>query len=70
MVFEGFKFMVLGMGTVFSFLVILIFVLKVQAKFLSSKNATATTTNIDTNNEQDDKKLIATITAAITEYKK
>ncbi|NQY21716.1 MAG: OadG family protein [Campylobacteraceae bacterium] len=32
---EALKFMVLGMGIVFSFLIILIFVLKAQAKLLS-----------------------------------
>jgi oxaloacetate decarboxylase gamma subunit len=36
LVLEAFKFMMLGMGVVFSFLVILIFVLKAQGALLTS----------------------------------
>ncbi len=35
LVMEAFKFMVLGMGIVFSFLVIMIFALKAQAKIIA-----------------------------------
>ncbi|RXJ87592.1 sodium pump decarboxylase subunit gamma [Arcobacter sp. CECT 8985] len=35
MIIEALKFMVLGMGVVFSFLIIMIFVLKGQATFIS-----------------------------------
>ncbi|MEA3290148.1 MAG: OadG family protein [Campylobacterota bacterium] len=73
LVTEALKFMVLGMGVVFTFLIIMVFVLKFQAKLIAKyfpekpkdvsnewkpKNAT----------ESEDKATIAAITAAIIHH--
>ena len=78
LVSEGLKFMVLGMTTVFLFLLLLIWVLKLQAKIVqkffpenSIKNsalavgaASSTTSTAD-----KDAEVVAAITAAITDYR-
>ncbi len=65
---EGLKFMILGMVTVFSFLILMVTILKIQSfiiiKFLP-KEPIKTDTTI-----QNDTQLTAVITAAITEFKK
>ena len=79
LVTEGLKFMVLGMTTVFLFLLLLIWVLKIQAKlvqkYFPQKTSTATkaavgaaATSVSAKN--DDAEVIAAITAAITDYRK
>ena len=73
---EGLKFMLLGMTTVFLFLLLLIFILKLQAKIIGryfpDKETTPTTPIVPavstTNN--DEAQVIAAITAAITDFKK
>ena len=74
---EGLKFMVLGMTTVFLFLILMIFVLKAQAKVIqkyfppkppsASKSSAPRAMSADT---QDNSEVIAVITAAITDFKK
>ena len=73
LVAEGLKFMVLGMTTVFLFLIVMVFVLNFQAKLIAkyfpaktpasppprSKNATTA----------DDTEVIAAIIAAIKKYR-
>ncbi|QOY52931.1 OadG family protein [Candidatus Sulfurimonas baltica] len=74
LVIEGFKFMGLGMGTVFLFLIIMIFAMglmsKMVAKFfpevkVSEKVAAATAVNTQNKN----KKIVAAITAAIKHHR-
>ncbi len=77
---EGLKFMVLGMATVFLFLLLLIWILKIQAKlvqkFFPQKSATiggaaaAASSNATKSGQNDDAEVIAAITAAITDYRK
>ncbi|MBR8465597.1 OadG family protein [Campylobacter sp. faydin G-140] len=71
LVAEGFRFMVLGMLSVFVFLVLMVFVLKMQGVILKKffkepikLHISPTQTNTD-NNE-----LVAVIGAAITEFEK
>jgi len=73
---EGLKFMLLGMTTVFLFLLLLIFVLKLQAKIIGKyfpdKETTPTTPIVPavSTMKNDDAEVIAAITAAITDFKK
>ncbi len=71
-IFEAFKFMVLGMGVVFSFLVILIFVLKGQKNLLTKyfpeqekKPAKKVQPSVATNNSAK----VAAIVAAVQHHK-
>ena len=74
---EGLKFMLLGMTTVFLFLLLLIFVLKLQAKIIgkyfpdkeSTPTKKPTVPAVSTTNN-DEAQVIAAITAAITDFKK
>jgi len=68
---ESIKFMVLGMGVVFLFLVILIQVVKIQAKIIAkyfpdAEPATTTTTSGDS----DESARVAAVIAAVTEFRK
>jgi len=73
LVTEAFKFMVLGMGVVFLFLIIMVFVLKLQAKLIAKffpekpKEELSQWKPQNTNNT-DEKDTIAAITAAIIHY--
>ena len=70
---EGLKFMLLGMTTVFMFLLLMIYVLKLQEKLIKKffpqkvKGVTPTAPVVSSPNE--DAQLIAVITAAITDFK-
>jgi len=78
LVAEGLKFMVLGMTTVFLFLLLLIVVLKIQAKliqkFFPEQTSTASKAPAvgaaATSGKKDDAEVIAAITAAITDFRK
>ncbi|MEA1914776.1 MAG: OadG family protein [Campylobacterota bacterium] len=73
---EAFKFMLLGMGIVFMFLIIMVFALKLQAfliaKFFPAKEETKANEwkpTATANTKIDDKtKVIAAITAAIQHH--
>lgn len=74
---EGLKFMVLGMTTVFLFLILLIYILKLQAKLIEKyfpepekKKTITPIVPAVTENKQDESQVIAAITAAITDFKK
>ncbi|MDH4944179.1 OadG family protein [Sulfurimonas sp. C5] len=68
LVIEGMKFMLLGMGTVFSFLIIMILCMnamsKIVHKFFPEPQASADV-NTTSAPAQDKKKIVAAITAAI-----
>jgi len=78
MTIEGLKYMVLGMTTVFLFLLLMIYVLKLQKiildKYFPQKPVTAAPVKqprtAATTGGTDEEETIAAITAAITEYKK
>ncbi len=71
LVSEGLKFMVLGMTTVFLFLILMVFVLKIQSlvleKFFLKPQASSENLHVE---DKNDTQLIAVISAAITQYKK
>ena len=71
LIIEGFKFMVLGMGTVFAFLVIMIVCMNIMSSVIHkyfpepqvNSDATAST------QQKDNKKIVAAITAAIAYHR-
>lgn len=67
LVIEGIKFMFLGMGTVFAFLIIMILCMNAMSiivhKFFPEPHSSAETTGSAP--KQDTKKIVAAITAAI-----
>jgi len=69
---EAFKFMALGMGIVFSFLGVMILVLKLQAKliakFFKEEEKSNTTQHRKSSVQQDDSNITAAITAAIIHH--
>lgn len=72
---EAIKFMVLGMGIVFLFLTVLVFVLKLQAKLIAKffpekpkENLSEWKPQSVQNNVSDEKDTVAAITAAIIHY--
>jgi len=75
LVVEGLKFMVLGMTTVFLFLMLMIFVLgiisKITNKYFPHTKLTPARINKKNNTTtQNDGALVAAITASIQEFKK
>lgn len=73
LVSEALKFMVLGMGIVFIFLIVLVFVLKLQAKliekfFPEEDEKVSKEWKPQTTQKTDDKDTIAAITAAIIHH--
>jgi oxaloacetate decarboxylase gamma subunit len=74
LVSEGVKFMILGMGTVFVFLILMIVVLNVQAKvihrFFPQTSQPQAQSNTSPKKKSDDKKIVAAITGAVTAYRK
>lgn len=77
LVVEGFKFMALGMATVFLFLILLIFFMNVMsaviARFFPEPQASvanSATANAGADvQKNDNKKIIAAITAAISHHR-
>jgi len=77
---ESFKFLVLGMATVYVFLILMIYVIKLQEIVLKklfpedyeNKPIVAHPTNtiINKDDKKDDTAVIAAITAAITDFRK
>jgi len=71
LVIEGFKFMALGMGTVFAFLIVMIICMNIMSyvihKFFPEPQASADTTSV--NAQKDNKKIVAAITAAIAHHR-
>lgn len=74
LVVEGLKFMVLGMVTVFLFLILMVIVLNFQSKLLNKlfppKAAMPTPSSAPKSaSKADDSALVAAITAAIQEFR-
>lgn len=72
LVLEGFKFMLLGMGTVFVFLITMIIMMNVMStlihKFFPEPMPSVLGEETKSNNKND-KKIIAAISAAIAHHK-
>ncbi len=70
MVFEALKFMVLGMGIVFLFLLLMIVLLTLQAKIIRKffKEKEIVKTNTSTNTSANNKKTVAIISSAINQH--
>ena len=72
MIFEGLKLTILGMSVVFIFLVILVFIIKLNAKLCSSatrNEINALNANTGNSHSAGDGTLVSVITAAIKKYK-
>lgn len=70
---EAVKFMCIGMGVVFTFLVVMIYALKLQAYLISKffkEEEKATPTQVWKPVTTDDKQITAAITAAIIHHNK
>jgi len=72
LVFEGFKFMVLGMGTVFAFLIIMIMSMNILSyvvhKFFPEPIPTVPGSTNNTNTNAKSKAKIAAISAAVQHH--
>jgi len=69
---EGFKFMGLGMGTVFLFLIIMIFFMNLMSTIIHRffpEVQVSTDINVGAPQKQNNKKVVAAITAAIKHYR-
>ena len=72
LVVEGLKFMALGMGTVFVFLAILIVMMNLMSSFIHKffpEPQPSAAAPKQANAEQDKKKIVAAITAAIAHHR-
>lgn len=67
---ESLKFMVLGMAVVFSFLIILVQVVKLQAKIINKYFPEETPKTPVSSDDADESQRIAAIIAAVTEFRK
>lgn len=69
LIVEGFKFMGLGMGTVFLFLIIMIISMNIMSKIIDTFFPEPKIDAVPTSAPQDNKKVIAAITAAIKHHR-
>jgi oxaloacetate decarboxylase gamma subunit len=71
---EALKFMVLGMGVVFTFLVIMIEAMKLQAKLVAKyfpeEALTAPKASATAVSQDDEQARVAAVIAAVTEFRK
>jgi len=70
---EGLKFMVLGMLIVFAFLIVLVQVMKLQAKIINKyfpEKAPEVTATSNANNATQEANHVAAIITAVTEFRK
>jgi oxaloacetate decarboxylase gamma subunit len=69
LILEGFKFMGLGMGAVFSFLIVMIVSMNIMSAIISRFFPEPQPKLAEVETKQDNKKIIAAITAAIKHHK-
>lgn len=73
LIVEAFKFMLLGMGIVFSFLVVMIYALKLQAKvvgkYFPDKKVESANQSTTTQSASNNSNKIAAIVAAVQHHK-
>jgi len=67
---ESVKFMILGMGVVFLFLIILVQVVKVQGKFIAKYFPDEEPTVAPATSADDESARVAAVIAAVTEFRK
>jgi oxaloacetate decarboxylase gamma subunit len=67
---ESIKFMILGMAVVFAFLLILVQVVKLQAKIINKYFPEETPKAPASSGQSDESQRIAAIIAAVTEFRK
>jgi len=67
---ESIKFMILGMTVVFAFLLILVQVVKLQAKIINKYFPEETPAPPTSSGQSDESQRIAAIIAAVTEFRK
>ena len=70
LILESVKFMMLGMTVVFTFLIILIIVVNVQAKLIAKFFPEEAPTTPSSANKADEAHHVAAIIAAVTEFRK
>ncbi|MCF6245697.1 MAG: OadG family protein [Sulfurovum sp.] len=70
LVAESLKFMVLGMTVVFTFLVILVVVVNIQAKLIAKFFPEKTPVVPVPSNQSDESQRVAAVIAAVTEFRK
>ena len=70
LILESLKFMVLGMTVVFTFLIILIMVVNIQAKVIAKYFPEDAPTTPNTTGKADEAHHVAAIIAAVTEFRK
>ena len=73
-VFESVKFMLLGMGTVYIFLIIMVFIMNLMSKIINKyfpepNPSTSPTQKQTASNANEKPKVVAAITAAIMHHK-
>ena len=69
LILEGFKFMGLGMGTVFSFLIIMILAMNLMSIIIHKFFPEPQASNTPAQSTKDNKKIIAAITTAISHHR-
>jgi len=72
LILEGFKFMGLGMGTVFAFLIIMIVAMNIMSSIISKffpEVQVSESTQVKTQNNNKNTKVVAAITAAIKHHR-
>ena len=69
LIVEGFKFMGLGMGTVFLFLIIMILFMNAQAIIINKFFPEPKAVDASGTTQKDNKKIVAAITAAIKHHR-
>ena len=68
---ESFKFMILGMGVVFLFLLLMIWVMKLQAQIINKYfPEKAPEVAIPKSSQDEEKKRVAAIIGAVSEFRK
>jgi oxaloacetate decarboxylase gamma subunit len=67
---ESIKFMVLGMTVVFTFLVILVFAVNIQAKLIAKFFPEKTPVVPASSSQEDESQRVAAVIAAVTEFRK
>jgi len=70
LLFESMKFMLLGMTVVFSFLIILVIVVNLQAKIIAKFFPEKAPVTPDATVNKDDAHHVAAIIGAVTEFRK
>ena len=69
LIVESLKFMFLGMTVVFTFLVLLVLVVNIQAKLIANFFPEETRTTPTPSNQADESQKVAAIIAAVTEFR-